>query len=726
MTQDAPAKKQSISPNPSNDPLHQSLLESSKYLSGAQQLAVIDAYHYAAQAHEGQYRRSGEPYITHPVAVANILADMRMDAASLMAALLHDVIEDCGVAKSEIAERFSPVVADLVDGVSKIGAIQFESRAIAQAENFRKMVLAMTQDIRVILVKLADRLHNMRTLSVLNGEKRRRIATETLEIYAPIANRLGMNNIRVEFEDLGFFALHPMRAKRIRQAVKRARGNRKEIMSTLNKALSDLLDSEKIPHRSISREKHLYSIYQKMKHQRKPFNEIMDVYGFRLIVSNIDECYRTLGLVHNLYKPVPGRFKDYIAIPKANGYQSLHTTLIGLGGVPIEIQIRTEEMESLANNGIAAHWLYKSKEEPSLGAQGRAREWLKGLLELQQNAGSSLEFIENVKIDLFPDEIYVFTPKGDIMDLPNGATPIDFAYAVHTAIGNTCVAARIDHRLAPLSTPLNSGQTVEVITAPGSCPNAGWLSFAVTSKARSNIRHFLKNQRRSESIQLGKRLLEKSLIAFGHSLKQVSDETKAKVTIESGLDDFECLLEDIGLGNRMAPLVGRKLLPSTPIESSDAIASSNESQRPLVISGTEGMVVKFAKCCHPIPGDPIVAFLSSGRGMVVHADTCRNFGHELKQSPEKCLPVNWDNSANGDFPAHIRVEIENKRGVLAALANTIAECDANIETIHMGEKDSQISLVNMTIGVKNRVHLARIIKRLRLNKAVIKILRLKG
>jgi guanosine-3',5'-bis(diphosphate) 3'-pyrophosphohydrolase len=722
MTQEAPAKP--IKQANNSDPLHQSLIESSRYLSEVQQSAVIDAYRFAAKAHEGQYRRSGEAYITHPVAVANILADMRMDAASLMAALLHDVIEDCDVTKAEIAERFSPVVADLVDGVSKIGAIQFESRAIAQAENFRKMVLAMTQDIRVILVKLADRLHNMRTLSVLNGEKRRRIATETLEIYAPIANRLGMNNIRVEFEDLGFFALHPMRAKRIRQAVKRARGYRKEIMSTLNLALTELLDSEKITHRSISREKHLYSIYQKMKHQRKPFNEIMDVYGFRLIVSTIDDCYRTLGFVHNLYKPVPGRFKDYIAIPKANGYQSLHTTLIGLGGVPIEIQIRTEEMESLANNGIAAHWLYKSKEEPSLGAQGRAREWLKGLLELQQNAGSSLEFIENVKIDLFPDEIYVFTPKGDIMDLPNGATPIDFAYAVHTAIGNTCVAARIDHRLAPLSTPLSSGQTVEVITAPGSCPNAGWLSFAVTSKARSNIRHFLKNQRRSESIQLGQRLLEKSLVALGYSLNQVSEDIKDKIVDESGLEDFDTLLEDIGLGNRMAPLVGRKLLPTSTLEEGET--STNEGQRPLVISGAEGMVVKFAKCCHPIPGDPIVAFLSSGRGMVVHIDTCRNFGHELKQSPEKCLPVNWDNNAQGDFPAHIRIEIENRRGVLAALANTVAACEANIETIHMGEKDSQISLVNMTVGVRDRIHLARIIKRLRLNKSVIKILRLKG
>lgn len=725
MTQDAPAKTRQDLQVPTSDPLHQSLLDSASYLSETQQSAVIDAYYFAAKAHEGQYRRSGEAYITHPVAVANILADMRMDAASLMAALLHDVIEDCAVSKSEIAEKFSPVVADLVDGVSKIGAIQFESRAIAQAENFRKMVLAMTQDIRVILVKLADRLHNMRTLAVLNGEKRRRIATETLEIYAPIANRLGMNNVRVEFEDLGFFALHPMRAKRIRQAVKGARGNRKEIMSTLNQALTELLDSENITHRSISREKHLYSIYQKMKLQRKPFNEIMDVYGFRLIVSNIDDCYRTLGFVHNLYKPVPGRFKDYIAIPKANGYQSLHTTLIGLGGVPIEIQIRTEEMESLANNGIAAHWLYKSKDEPSLGAQGRAREWLKGLLELQQNAGSSLEFIENVKIDLFPDEIYVFTPKGDIMDLPNGATPIDFAYAVHTAIGNTCVAARIDHRLAPLSTPLSSGQTVEVITAPGSCPNAGWLSFAVTSKARSNIRHYLKNQRRSESIQLGRRLLEKSLIALGSALSQVSEEAKTKAITESGLEDFDGLLEDIGLGNRMAPLVGRKLLPTNNKEETVSPTSS-EGQRPLVISGTEGMVVKFAKCCHPIPGDPIVAFLSSGRGMVIHVDTCRNFGHELKQSPEKCLPVNWDQNADGDFPAHIRVEIENRRGVLAALANTVAACEANIETIHMGEKDSQISLVNMTVGVRNRIHLARIIKRLRVNKSVIKILRLKG
>jgi len=720
MTQEAMAIGNPPSVSTQN-PLLAALLERANYLPEQQLDSVADAFYFAEAAHEGQYRRSGEPYITHPVSVATILANMRMDAASLMAALLHDVIEDCDVSKQEIARRFTSAVADLVDGVSKIGAIQFESKAVAQAENFRKMVLAMTKDIRVILVKLADRLHNMETLQVLNGEKRRRIASETLEIYAPIANRLGMNDIRVRLEDLGFRALYPMRSERIEQAVKLARGNQTEILSQLDQAFSELLNKHNISHKLISRQKHLYSIYQKMKFQQKPFKEIMDVYGFRLIVNSVDDCYRTLGLIHNLYKPVPGRFKDYIAIPKANGYQSLHTTLIGQGGVPIEAQIRTEEMEALANNGIAAHWIYKTKEALPKGAQGRTQEWLKGLIELQENASSSLEFIENVKIDLFPDEIYVFTPKGDIMDLPTGATSIDFAYAVHTDIGNSCVAARINHRLAPLSTPLHSGQSVEIITAPGSSPNAGWLNFAVTSKARSNIRHYLKHQRRSESVKLGRRLLEKSLGLLGTSIDEIT-EAKINATLqESNCTDLDTLLEDIGLGNRMAPIVARKLIPDQ-----DKLNPENETHGPLAISGSEGVVVNYAKCCHPIPGDTILAFLSSGRGIVVHVHTCKSLEREIKQSPEKCLSVNWDSEASGDFLAHIRLTIENQRGVLAALANTIASCEANIETLHMGDKDSEIRTINMTIAVKDRIHLARIFKRLRLNRSVLKLMRIKG
>lgn len=705
------------------DTLKESLIHYTSYLSAEQQALVLKAYDFAWIAHDGQYRRSGDPYISHPVAVANILAGMHMDAASLMAALLHDVIEDCNVSKEVIERDFTPMVAEIVDGVSKISAIKFESQAIAQAENLRKMVLAMTRDIRVILVKLADRLHNMRTLSVLNPEKRRRIATETLEIYAPIANRLGMNNLRIEFEDLGFGALYPMRAQRIQKAIKQAHGNRRETMEAIDTALHDAFQREKITCRILGREKHLYSIYQKMKMQRKSFSQIMDVYGFRIIVHTVDDCYRALGVVHNLYKPVPGRFKDYIAIPKVNGYQSLHTTLIGLSGIPIEIQIRAEDMEAMANNGIAAHWLYKSQKTETDGAQTRTREWFKGLLELQENAGNSLEFIENVKIDLFPDEVYVFTPKGHILELPKGATPIDFAYAVHTDVGNSCVAAKIDHHLAPLSTRLDSGQTIEIMTAPGSCPNPAWLSFAVTGKARANIRHFLKNQQHSESVKLGKRLLEKSLATYGLRFSQISQEQTGKVTKEAGVSDFNQILEDIGLGNRMAPIIARHLVADEAIPKK---ASPAKKIKPLAIRGTEGMVLHFAKCCHPIPGDSILAFLSSGRGMVIHVDTCRNIASELKQSPDKCLAVSWDEQVTGDYPASLRIELVNQKGVLAALANIVAQCEANIETINMGEKDAQISTVNLTIGVRNRVHLARILRRLRANKSVIRITRIKG
>ncbi|MEX2326425.1 MAG: RelA/SpoT family protein, partial [Pseudomonadales bacterium] len=471
----------------------------SEYLDESQIQQVRKAYAYAESAHEGQRRQSGEAYITHPLAVASILAGMHMDHQCLMAALLHDVIEDTGVPKHLLSEEFDEEVAELVDGVSKLKAI-FQSRAEAQAENFQKMTLAMSRDIRVILVKLADRLHNMRTLGHLDTEKRKRIARETLEIYAPIANRLGMNNIRFEFEELGFKALHPMRSSMIEKAVKKARGNRKEVVSKILDSIEHCLEREGIEAEVFGREKHLYSIYDKMRAKHKSFGEIMDVYAFRIIVDSVDTCYRVLGAVHNLYKPVAGRFKDYIAIPKANGYQSLHTTLFGMHGIPIEIQIRTVAMEMVANNGIAGHWLYKTNDESTRGSHKRAREWMKGLLEIQQSAGNSLEFIENVKIDLFPDEVYVFTPRGDIHDMPQGATPVDFAYTVHTDIGNTCVACRIDRRLAPLSATLESGQTVEIITAPGAQPNPAWLSFAVTGKARSSIRHALKTQQRSESV----------------------------------------------------------------------------------------------------------------------------------------------------------------------------------------------------------------------------------
>jgi guanosine-3',5'-bis(diphosphate) 3'-pyrophosphohydrolase len=697
----------------------------SGYLATDQVNSVRRAYFYAEQAHDGQFRRSGEPYVTHPLAVANILCDMHMDHQSLMAAMLHDVIEDTGVSKTAIKSQFGDTVADMVDGVSKLNKITFSTHAEAQAENFQKMALAMARDLRVILVKLADRLHNMRTLDVLSPEKRRRIARETLDIYAPIANRLGMNAVRVEFEELGFVALHPMRARRLDAAVKSVRGNRKEIVKQIQSAIEACLAREGLPGRTIGREKHLYGIYEKMRSKRKPFSEIMDVYAFRIVVDSVDTCYRVLGAVHNLFKPVPGRFKDYIAIPKANGYQSLHTTLFGLHGVPIEIQIRTEEMEAMANNGIAAHWLYKSSDDISANAHTRARQWVNGLLEMQQNAGNSLEFIENVKIDLFPDEIYVFTPKGRIMELPAGSTAVDFAYAVHTDVGNACVACRISRRLAPLSEPLESGQTVEIITSPGAQPNPAWLSFVVSGKARSNIRHYLKNQRQSESIALGRRLLNKILAGFGTQIEKLSPDEIKSALEQLNVTELDTLLSDIGLGNRMAHMVAQKMMPATNAPDSAKSGSRANKQTSLTIRGSEGMVMTYAKCCYPIPGDPIVAHISSGRGMVIHTETCNNIG-EFRNSPEKIVPVRWDPDVDGEFAVELRVEIENERGIIAKLATAITSKEANIERISTVERDARFSIVNLLLNVRNRIHLARVMKHIRLIKPVSRVARVKS
>ncbi|MGL4316295.1 MAG: bifunctional GTP diphosphokinase/guanosine-3',5'-bis pyrophosphate 3'-pyrophosphohydrolase [Pseudomonas sp.] len=691
----------------------------STYLATDQVNLVRRAYFYAEQAHDGQRRRSGEAYVTHPLAVANILADMHMDHQSLMAAMLHDVIEDTGIAKEALHAQFGETVAELVDGVSKLTQMDFQSKAEAQAENFQKMAMAMARDIRVILVKLADRLHNMRTLEVLSGEKRRRIAKETLEIYAPIANRLGMHSMRVEFEDLGFKAMHPMRSERIRTAVKRARGNRKEIVNKIEESITACLQREDMEGVVIGREKHLYSIYQKMRGKRRAFNEIMDVYAFRIVVDKVDTCYRVLGAVHNLYKPLPGRFKDYIAIPKANGYQSLHTTLFGMHGVPIEIQIRTREMEELANNGIAAHWLYKSSEdEQPKGSHARARQWVKGILELQQRAGNSLEFIESVKIDLFPDEVYVFTPKGRIMELPKGSTAVDFAYAVHTDVGNSCIACRINRRLAPLSQALESGSTVEIVSAPGARPNPAWLNFVVTGKARTHIRHALKQQRRSESINLGERLLNKVLTGFDSHLEKVSAERVQGVLSEYRLEVIEDLLEDIGLGNRMAYVVARRLLASDGDEQPSA-------QGPLAIRGTEGLVLNYAKCCTPIPGDPIVGHLSAGKGMVVHLDSCKNIA-EIRHNPEKCIQLNWAKDVTGEFNVELRVELEHQRGLIALLASSVNAADGNIEKISMDERDGRISVVQLVVSVHDRVHLARVMKKLRALTGVIRLTRMRA
>ena len=692
----------------------------STYLSNDQVNAVRRAYYYAEQAHDGQLRSSGEHYVTHPLAVATILADMHMDHQSLMAAMLHDVIEDTGIPKEALVAQFGDSVAELVDGVSKLTQMKFGTKAEAQAENFQKMAMAMARDIRVILVKLADRLHNMRTLGALNAEKRRRIAKETLEIYAPIANRLGMNRIYAEFEDLGFKAMYPMRAARIQSAVKSSRGNRKEIVNKIQESIAHCLEREGLPGEVSGREKHLYSIYQKMRGKRKAFAEIMDVYAFRIVVDKVDTCYRVLGAVHNLYKPFPGRFKDYIAIPKANGYQSLHTTLFGMHGVPIEIQIRTREMEELANNGIAAHWLYKTEEDGRRNNHARARQWVKGLLELQQNAGNSLEFIENVKIDLFPDEVYVFTPKGRIMELPKGSTPVDFAYAVHTDVGNTCIACRVNRRLAPLSQALESGATVEVITAPNTQPNPNWLNFVVTGKARTHIRHALKQQRREESVSLGARLLSKALDNLGVRYEDISEARLQALLKENHQDERDDLLEEIGLGNRTAHVIARRLLST---EESDANPLAADG--PLIIRGTEGLVLNYARCCTPIPGDLIVGHLSAGKGMVVHRDSCKNIS-ELRNNPEKCIPLTWAKDIDSEFNVELRIELAHQRGLIALLAGTISEADANIDKINVDERDGRISVIQLGISVRDRVHLARIIRKLRGLQGVSRITRMRA
>lgn len=693
------------------------------YLSEKQIEQIYHAYLTAAMAHEGQKRFTGDPYITHPVSVACILADIRMDQQSIMAALLHDVIEDTEINKSNLAEEFGEQVAELVDGVSKLTQIEFRTRAEAQAENFRKMVLAMAKDIRVIIVKLADRLHNMRTLEPLRAIKRRRIAQETLDIFAPIANRLGMHSFYVELEELGFQALYPRRHIVLKEAVRKARGNRKEILSVIFESLKKEIGKHQLPYcEVIGREKHLYSIYKKMRNKHLSFNEIMDVYAFRIIVDNIDNCYRVLGIVHGLYKPLTERFKDYIAIPKANCYQSLHTTLFGPYGVPIEIQIRTHEMDEMANFGIAAHWLYKTGEKLENKTQAKAQKWVKNLLEMQQSTGSSLEFIENVKVDLFPDEVYVFTPHGDIMELPNGSTPVDYAYAVHTDIGSTCVAAKIDRQLAPLSTLLSNGQTVEIITSPNARPNPAWLDFVVTGKARSSIRHFLKIQQRAESIALGKQLLNKALAGMSLSFKKIPLDIIHSFLNETELETVDDLLEELGLGNRVPLLVAHRLAgPSAKVES-DEFVYENHTSAPLLIKGTEGMVMHFATCCYPIPGDPIVGLFQAGQGIVVHTEQCKRIA-KIRSQPEKCMLVRWSSEIKNDFPVVIEVEVLNKRGSLAAMAMSISDAEANIDDIRVTEGDGQHYLVTFKLMVLHRAHLAQVIRLLRKVNQVVHIRR---
>ena len=693
------------------------------YLEMEQVAEVYQAYLFGAEAHNGQSRASGEPYIYHPLAVARILAEMHMDQKSIISAILHDVIEDTKFAKDQVESRFGSEVAELVDGVSKLTHIEFSSKAEAQAENFRKMMLAMVKDIRVIIIKLADRLHNMRTLGVMRPDKRRRIALETLEIYSPIANRLGMNRIRLELEDLGFLAMYPERYRIINENVKKARGNRKEIVSKLEESVLERIRQEGLIGRVIGREKHLFSIYNKMKMKQLPFSEVMDVYALRIVVNSVDMCYRVLGAVHNLYKPVPGKFKDYIAIPKSNGYQSLHSVLFSPYGVAIEVQIRTEDMDRVAEAGIAAHWLYKDEDDAaSNSAQVRARRWLHDLLELQQHAGNSMEFLENVKIDLFPEEVYLFTPGGDIMAMPRGSTAVDFAYAVHTDVGNQCVAAKVDRQLVPLRTKLLNGQTVEIITAPEASPNPIWMDFVFTAKARTNIRHFLHQLHHDEAEELGKRLINKCLAVHGTSIDVLPEEDVKQVSEEQGFVSISDMLCAVGLGNHI-PIVVALALAQIRKKMGDRTGNDDELvSQPLAIKGTEGAVINYAKCCRPIPGDPILGFITAGRGIVIHTQDCKNVA-EFRDKPEKWLDVKWEDDIHGDFPVDINLLVISKRGVLARVAATIADVEANIENVNITERDGAHSTLSFAVLVENRQHLARIMRELRKMEEVIRIQR---
>ena len=684
---------------------------------------VYQAYLFGAQAHDGQIRQSGEPYIYHPLAVARILASMHMDVKSIIACILHDVLEDTPATRTAIEEKFGEDVAHLVDGVSKLTHIKFKNKIEQQAENIQKVLLAMAKDIRVIMIKLADRLHNMRTLGSLRPDKRRRIAQETLEIYIPIANRLGIYTIRHEMEDLVLKAMYPMRYKVLEHAVSKASGHRKEVINKIDKALVTRLNEMGLDAEVQKRKKHLFSLYKKMRDKHLSFNKVFDVYAIRVLVDTVDECYRVLGVVHNLFKPIPGRFKDYIAIPKSNGYQSLHTALYGPHGIPMEVQIRTEDMDVFAESGIAAHWLYKSPDESGMtGAHARARDWLTGILEMQQSAGDSLEFLENVKVDLFHDEVYVYTPEGDIIKLPRNATPVDFAYMVHTDIGNTCVAAKLDHTFAPLNTPLYSGQTVEIITSPTARPNPAWLNYVVTVKARSNIRSFLKNMQVDEAMSQGRRLLERCLKGLGLRLEDVPEESMKSTLDEYGFKSITELLEDVGMGNRSASLVVRRLVPERVAQGESEETREMRSQSPLAIDGTEGMVVSYGKCCFPIPGDSIIGILSKGRGIVVHREDCKNIS-QVRVEIDKRIDVKWSDDAEGNFSCCIRLDVANKPGVLARTATIISDEGADIEDVKVEDRDGFTSAITYQISLQGRLHLASIMRRLRKAPNVLKIWR---
>jgi GTP diphosphokinase / guanosine-3',5'-bis(diphosphate) 3'-diphosphatase len=689
-----------------------------QYLEPEEISRVYDAYMLGAEAHEGQARSSGEPYIYHPIAVARILAEMRLDSRSLIAAILHDTLEDTAVTRDELVVRFGEDVAELVEGVTKIGQFEFDSREEAEAENFRKMLLAMSRDIRVILIKLADRLHNMRTMEGLKPEKQRRVSRQTLDIFAAIATRIGMHTWAQELEDLSFRYLYPKRYHALSKELAKLSGNRRKTIAQVRETLLRGMAEKGIEAEVFGREKNIFSIYRKMQTKRLHFSDLGDLYAIRVIVESRDQCYLALGVVHDLYKPVHGKFKDYIAIPKVNGYQSLHTQVFGRFGQSMEVQIRSRSMHSVAETGVASHWRYKTQDSDREAPQQLARRWLLDLLEMQPKGTSPSEFLEHLKTDLFPDQLYVFTPKGDIKKLPRGATALDFAYAVHSDVGNHCVAAKVNHEMVPLHHVLNNGNHVEVLTSKSAHPTPSWLNFCVSGKARSSIRNYLKNRREKDAVKLGRQLLNAALLKIGHKQRLGTDK-KMWLLGKLDLQDWNRLLEDLGTGRRLPLLVARQLFPESEYETGD-------DRLPLPIHGAEGLLVSYARCCRPIPGDSITGHFSAGRGLVIHTSDCPNIVEQEKH-PDNWLDLNWADTVTGDFYVDLRFDTRDRPGVLAQLASTIAEQGSNITNVSVESKDGHQSIINFTISVKNRKHLADILRKLREHKkSIIRVSRRKG
>jgi guanosine-3',5'-bis(diphosphate) 3'-pyrophosphohydrolase len=704
-----------------------------EYLSPSDLQKIKDAYRFSDEKHLGQMRKSGEPYISHPIAVAEICADWKLDAQAIMAALLHDVMEDQDVRKDELIERFGAPVAALVDGLSKLDKLEFQSQVQMQAENFRKMLLAMARDVRVILVKLADRLHNMRTLEAMSPEKKRRIARETMEVYAPIAHRLGLNTIYRELHDLSFSHLYPMRYQTLAKAVKAARGNRREVVGKIHDAVSHALESAGLEAEIYGREKNLFGIYRKMRNKHLSFSQVLDIYGFRVVVDSLPSCYVALGTLHALYKPMPGKFKDYIAIPKLNGYQSLHTTLIGPYGTPVEFQIRTRDMHHVAESGVAAHWLYKNQDGNLTDLQQRTHAWLQSLLDIQKQTGDSAEFLEHVKVDLFPDSVYVFTPRTDIIALPRGATALDYAYTIHTDIGDQAVTARINHEHVPLRTELHNGDIVEIITSPSSRPNPNWLSFVRTGKARSAIRHHLRTINLSESIELGRRLLEQALTALDLD-PSIPNAVAERLLNESSARSMDELYADIGVGKRLAALVARHIYGMVVVDPNKAPVPIDDEGKvlpvklePVVITGNEGATVQLAPCCHPIPGDTMVGNLRRDQGLVVHTVECEQGKRLHRKEPGRWTDVTWSKDLNRRFDCRIKVLAHNEKGMLARIAAEIGEADANIVYVNMDD-NSNLNMTDLlfTVQVEDRVHLARVMRSVRRITNVARIVRERG